>query len=175
MSEKVSSFVPVKIGDFNYLYLLVTWNDFVTPIREELEKQIDPFGAVLGLAGKVIQAFKSMSSRTFQEVLSKEWDTGTKKRIEQDHDQTFHPSELIWFSDFSKRTDSIYRLFAALARKTREDADVFGYLRSLTQRQAAGKWAKLAKYVELKPKVFGISIDVGAILEDIGKEAETSQ
>src|SRR5436190_11552181 len=172
MSEKVSSFVPIKIGDFRYLYLLVTWNDFVTPIREELEKQVEPFGEVLGLKGKVVQAFKTMSSRTFEEVRKKTWDPDIKLRMEDDQDpfmlvidsdfHAFDPTQhswaLIWFSEYSKRTDSIYKLFAALARGTRKGEDVFEYLQSVARKQGAGKWAKFAKYVEFKPKVFGISL-----------------
>jgi hypothetical protein len=187
MSERVSSFVPIEIGDFRYLYLLVTWNDFITPIREELAKQVEPFGEVLGLKGKVVQAFKSMSSKVFEEVSSKPWDAETRQRmeIEQDpfmliidsdfyaFDPTQQPWAIIWFSEYFKRPDSIYKLFAALARTTRAGEDVFECLRSVAHKQAAGKWATLAKYVEFKPKVFGISIDVGAILKDLGAKAES--
>jgi len=184
MSEKVTSFVPIQLGTFRYIYLLVTWNDFITPIREELKKQADPFGEILGLKGTVVQAFRTMSSGTFQEVVGKNWDTATRKRMEADQDpfmlvidqdfQAFDPSQhpwgVIWFSDFWKNTDSIYRLFAALARKTQEDEDVFAYLRSVAEKSTVGKWGKLASYVELKPKLFGISIDVGAILEDLTQD-----
>jgi hypothetical protein len=45
--------------------------------------------------------------------------------------------------------------------------------RSVADKQAAGKWAKLARYVEFKPRIFGISIDVGAILEDLGRKGES--
>ena len=186
MSEKVSSFVPIEIGDFRYLYLLVAWNDFITPIREELAKQVEPFGEALGLKGKIVQAFRSMSYKVFEEVSSKPWDPEIRRRMEIDQDPflliidsdfyTFDPTQqpwaIIWFSEYFKRTDSIYKLFAALVRTTRAGEDVFEYLRSVAHKQAAGKWAKLAKYVEFKPKIFGISIDVGAILEDLGGKAE---
>jgi hypothetical protein len=52
MSERVSSFFPIEIGDFRYLYLLVTWNDFITPKREEVAKQVDPFGEALSLQAR---------------------------------------------------------------------------------------------------------------------------
>jgi len=187
MSGKVSSFVPIEIGDFRYLYLLVTWNDFMTPTREEIVKQVDSFGEALGLTGKIVQAYRSMSRSVFDEVCSKPWDPEVRKQMEADPDPfmliidsdfySFDPGQqswaIVWFSDYSKRTDSIYKLFAALARRTRGGEDVFEYLRSVARKQEAGKWAKVSKYVELKPKIFGIAIDVGAILEDLGAKAES--
>jgi len=71
------------------------------------------------------------------------------------------------------RNSAIYKLFAALARRTRAGEDVFEYLGSLARKQEAGKLAKLSKYIELKPKIFGISLDVGAILDDLGARAES--
>lgn len=179
MSEKVSSFIPVKIGNYNYLFFLVTWNEFVTPIREELEKQVDPFGAVLGLKGKVVQAFRSMSGSTFCQVVDKNWSRQMKKQFEEEQDPFMlivdrdfeefdpeeHPWSIIWFSDFWDKPDTIHRLFGALAQKLRKDEDLFRYMRSVARKE---KYKTLAKFVELKtPEVFGISIDVKAIIEDL--------
>ena len=61
MSEKVSTFLNVELRGYRYLFFLVTWNDFVSEIRRELESQIEAFGEVLGPSGAVVQAFKSMS------------------------------------------------------------------------------------------------------------------
>jgi hypothetical protein len=179
MSEKVSSFVRVDIGDFRYLFFLVTWNEFVTSIRDELKKQADPFGEVLGLKGKVVRSFESMARETFRQVTDKKWPQEIKERIEQDQDpfmliidksfKEFDPQEhqwsIIWFSDFQQKTSSIYRLFGALAVKVQKNEDLFAYLNSVARKD---KYKALTKYLELKtPQIFGISIDIKAILDDI--------
>ena len=58
MSELVSTFLPVELrGAIEYLFFIVTWNDYVTTVSEELEKQGKAFGADLGPKGSVIQAY----------------------------------------------------------------------------------------------------------------------
>lgn len=177
MSEKVSSFVNVSAGRFRYVFYFVTWNDFVTGIREELEKQLDPFGEALGERGSVVQAFKSMSGRTFEEVLAKDWDAELKAQLSSDPDpfllvidqdfSSFDPRAHRWgivrLSTFAKQPDSIYRLLAILARKVQKDEDVFEYLQTIAKKQKA---SRLSKYIQLKPGVFGVSLDISAILED---------
>ena len=83
----------------------------------------------------------------------------------EEFDPEHHPWSVVWSSDFWDKTDTIYRLFGTLAQKARRDEDLFPYLCSVARKE---KYKTLAKYVELKtPKVFGISIDVKAILRDI--------
>jgi len=82
MSAKVSSFERVKIGDFNYVFFLVAWMDYATPLVEELGKQIEPFGADLGVKGLVVEAFKKRTMETFEEVRAKNWPEDFRKRIE---------------------------------------------------------------------------------------------
>ncbi|NQU56365.1 MAG: hypothetical protein HQ513_03960 [Rhodospirillales bacterium] len=48
MSEQVSTFLPVEIGKMNYLFFLITWNEYASQIAEELDKQFAPFGEDLG-------------------------------------------------------------------------------------------------------------------------------
>ncbi len=49
MSEQVSSFIPVEAGEQRYLFFFVTWNDFVTPITEELRKHREAMvGRIIG-------------------------------------------------------------------------------------------------------------------------------
>lgn len=38
MSGLVSSFEKVKIGEFRYLFIIVTWNDYASGIAEDLFK-----------------------------------------------------------------------------------------------------------------------------------------
>jgi len=79
----------------------------------------------------------------------------------------FNPSEhnwgIVWFSSFFDKPEQIYRLFGSLAQRVEKGEDIFGYIQSLTKKQ---KSEKFTKYFQLKPGIFGASIDVKAILED---------
>lgn len=178
MSEQVSSFIPVQMGNLRYLFLLVTWNDFVTPITEELKKQREPFGEVLGLHGSVIQAFRSATRNTFHEITAKNWpqDALDRMKAEQDpfmviinqdfqgFDPQIHQWAVVWFSDFFDKPDCIYRVFAGLAQKVRDEKDMFEYLAVLAKKD---KYREIAKHIEIKPGFGGISIDVKALMEDL--------
>lgn len=77
---------------------------------------------------------------------------------------------MVWFSDLSTYAKDLPRLFHKLAQLSRAGEDVFEYLKQLALKRVGKKAAKLgriAKYLELKPNVFGISIDVGKVVEDI--------
>lgn len=178
MSEKVSSFMNVSSGRFRYVFYFVTWNDFVTQIREQLAKQLDPFGEALGERGKVVQAFDSMSRRAFEQVIEKGWSAELKAQISDDPDPfllvidqdfaSFDPGTHRWglvrLSSFYEKPDSIYRLLAMLARRVQREEDVFEYLRTVVKRKETSRFSK---YLEIKPGIFGVSVDISAILEDL--------
>src|SRR6185369_5603432 len=105
MSEKVSSFVNVSLGRSRYVFYFVTWNDFVTPIRDQLEKQLDPFGEALGEAGTIVQAFRSMSRHTFEQVLAKQWDAELKEQLRSDPD----PFLLVIDQDFASFSPGLHK------------------------------------------------------------------
>ena len=175
MSEKVSTFVNVSAGKVRYLFFLVTWNDFASPIREQLEKQLDPFGEALGELGKVVQGY---SNSTFNEVVAKDWDLEQRAQLENDPDPfllvidqdfaTFSPSENRWglirLSSFHDKPDAIYRLLAALVRKVRQNEDLFLYLRTVALKKKASRFTK---YLEIKPNIFGVTLDISSILDDL--------
>jgi hypothetical protein len=179
MSEQVSTFLPVDIGKKRYLFFIVTWNDYATVIGEELDKQFAAFGEDLGPAGKVIKSYKSASRTSFYEVIEKTWPVEIRKRFDSEQDpfmlvvdkgfEEFNPESdkwgIVWFSNFHEKPGMVYRLFGALARKVRREDDVFNYLNAVARKD---KFRKFGKYFELKkPKVFGVSIDVQAIIEDM--------
>jgi hypothetical protein len=71
-------------------------------------------------------------------------------------------------------------LLISLARQTRRGDDVIAYLHNVAERerkaavlsgaeQSVSMLARLASYVELKPHVFGVAIDLKAILRDIAE------
>jgi hypothetical protein len=179
MSEQVSTFMDVDVGVKKYMFFIVTWNDYVTQLGEELDKQFVAFGEDLGTTGSVIKAYKSAARESFQEVVEKSWPVEIKKRLEKEQDpfmivikrnfQDFEPEldhwGIVWFSQFLDKPGSIYRLFGALARKTRQGEDVLEYLKAVSLKE---KYKKLGKYFKLKkPELFGVSVDVEAIIDDL--------
>jgi hypothetical protein len=71
-------------------------------------------------------------------------------------------------------------MLQTLARLTKNDEDVVLYLREIAERvleheqdekvaDGIGKVARLASYFEINPGLFGVSIDIKAILTDIAE------
>jgi len=178
MSEIVSTFSRVTVGDFNYLFFVIAWNDYMTPMREELNKQLMAFGADLSIKGKVISSYDQASHRVYQEVLKKNWNKDFRSSIEEEHEpfmliidvdfEEFDPQQHRWtvirFSGYP--VDSIPKFFHQLALITRKNKDIFSYLRWLTTKKTV---AESAKYIEIKPEIFGVSINVNAIIEDLAQ------
>lgn len=179
MSEQVSTFLPIDIGNKSYLFFIVTWNDYVNQVGDELDKQFAAFGEDLGPTGKVVKSYKSAARTSFNEVMEKNWPDEIGKRFNSEQEpfmlliekgfNDFNPESdrwgIVWFSNFYDKPESVYRLFGALARKVRQNEDVFVFLSATTKKD---KYKKFGKYFELKkPEVFGVSIDVQAIIEDL--------
>jgi hypothetical protein len=70
-----------------------------------------------------------------------------------------------------------------LAHLTRTSEDVIAYLRDVAEREqrrakvddakdGAGVLARLASYVELKPSIFGVAVDLKAILRDMAESRQ---
>ena len=133
MSEKVSSFAPIQIGQYDYVFLVVTWANYATDITTQLEKHFEPFGVDVGLKGVVVKAFEKASGDTAKEVLAKDWPEDLRKRLIEEQDpimliikkdfKEFDPKQhswsIIWFSDYRDHVDRIYKIFGQLARKTK--------------------------------------------------------
>ncbi len=181
MSEKVSAFWPVQIGRFKYLFFVINWNDFSNAITESLERNLETLGQEIGLQGKVVQAYKAARRETYEEVEKKEgwpYDVHARFDLEQypfmlviDTDfEQFDPQQnnwtIVWFSDFRENPDSIFEIFSALVKKIRREDNLFDYFKSLKTKQTV---KGLIDYFELKPGAFGVSVDVKAILFDLGE------
>jgi hypothetical protein len=179
MSERVSTFLNLEMRGFRYVFILVTWNDFISDIRIQVEAQIDAFGEALGEEGTVVQSFKSASGKNYKQVLAKEWSEPFATRMREDPDpfmlvidedfKDFDPGSHQWsiirFSDFGEDPQAVYRLFAALARKVESGENIHAYLLGLARKEKYKKWSK---YFALKtPELFGVSIDCKAIIEDV--------
>jgi hypothetical protein len=192
----VSSFAAVGGPPYRYTFLLVISNTYIDDVRTELLKQAEAFAADLHGQGELAQAFPQRIYDTAREVLAKPWPDELGDRMELDPDPfivvidqpfgDFDPREhayaVIWLSDFEHDPRSIRPLLQTLARKTksRPSDDVILYLRDVAERaqdatsrdHAAGMIgtaARLASYVEIKPTVFGVSIDLKAVLRDIAE------
>lgn len=181
MSEHVSSFDRVSIGDFEYLFFVITWNDYQTSVTEEIEKQVEAFGEDLNVKGKVVRAFKSATYKTAAEIINKKWPNEILKRFENEQDpimliidtgfHEFNPElhswSIIWFSDFFNQPEKIYKIFGQIARKTKKGESIFDFFKLIAIKDTAKKWARCFEY---KPTIFGISIDVKAVFENFFKE-----
>ena len=144
----------------------------------EINKQFDAFGADLGIKGQVIKAFERFAHETTEQLLAKSWPNEIKHKLKSSPDpimliinndfDSFNPKEdiqtMTWFENYFRDPQYIYKLFRVLSRKTRNDENLFEYIKSLTSKEKFKKWLK---YIELKPGAFGISINGNAILEDL--------
>lgn len=179
-------FAPVKLGAFKYLFLIVGWNDYGTEMKNEMAKQLDAFGADLGTSALVLQAYKASEYQTFEEVAKKDWPADFRERLNGDVDpcmlvidrdfETFNPAKdrwaAVWFSDLATYAKDLPHLFHKLAQLSKSGESLFEYLKRLAlqhQAKEAAKLGRIARYFEVKPQVFGISIDVGKILDDVSR------
>ena len=193
MSAKVSTLLNVGPGGGRYVFLLIGWNDYADPVREELNRQADAFGMDLGPSGLLVQAYPQRMYEIAREVLGKPWPTEIADRLDSDPDpiiliidrdwQSFDPREdpfgIIWVSRFSSDSETVRPFLQTLARLSRE-GDVITYLREVVAREqhaaaldttqrSIGLLARVASYIEIKPSVFGVAVDLKAILRDIAE------
>jgi len=198
MSFKVSTFLNVGGGTYKFTFLLVLWNDYKDSVRDEMNRQAEAFGEDLGLEGALVQPYPQRMHDTAQEVLNKKWPPKIGTRMSDDADPlllivnrdfaSFDPRQdpyaIIWLSDYHSKPESIRPMLQQLARRTRRGDDVIVYLRDIAERaseaehrqKAAGvarRAARLASYIEIKPNIFGVSVDVSAILKDIASQRDS--
>jgi hypothetical protein len=83
---------------------------------------------------------------------------------------------VVWFSELATYAEDLPRLFHKLALLSRSGEDVFDYLKRVTLKAGAKKAARVgrvAKYFAIEPFVFGVSIDIGKIMEDVSGRARS--
>jgi len=73
---------------------------------------------------------------------------------------------IIWLSDFCDNPNSISEIFGTLMRKVRQEENLFDYFKNLSTKK---RIKKFMDRIEIKPGLFGFSIDVKAMLLDLGK------
>jgi hypothetical protein len=193
VSARVSTLLDVGPRGGRYVFLLVEWNDYASDVRDELNRQAQAFALDLGHDGVLVQAFPQRMYEAMQQLLEKPWPADIRKRLDEEQDpivlvfdqgwDSFDPRHdpyaVIWLAGFRDRLDAVPRVLHDLALRTRRGEDVITHLKEIAERRAqdaaedrlekdVGFLARLASYVELKPKIFGVSIDLSALLRDLG-------
>lgn len=194
MGTRISTLHNVKpLDGGRYAILLIEWNDYAYPVREELNRQVDAFGMDLGPSAVFFQPYAQRMYAIGEEVVRKPWPPDIVKRFESDQDPTIlvlerdwdtfdpreHPYGIIWASMFSDKPEEIRSFLQELALHVRR-GDLIMYLRDVATRQqraatldktqkSVSLLARLASYIEIKPGVFGVTIDLSTILRDISE------
>ena len=154
-----------------YLFYITSWNDFQTEISDALDENWEKFGEALGQDGKIIKPYDSASYRVYEEIQSKSWDEKTLDRMRQEQDpfmlvvtvdfESFDPNEnqwaIIWFSEFQDSPEDIPYTLKNMAKIARESDDLISYLKEESSKKEMADYAEI---VELKPGIFGCSIDL---------------
>jgi hypothetical protein len=194
MSARVGTLVDVGPRGGRYVFLLVEWNDYADRVRDELNHQADAFGLDLGPGAWYVRAFPQRMFEIAQQVIAKPWPADIAVRFDSDQepiivifdrdwsefDPREHPYAIIWLSDFSDDPHAVRPLLQQLAWRVRQGDDVVAHLRDVAEREqrralvdgadrVTGSLARLASYIELKPEVFGVAIDLTALLRDIAE------
>jgi hypothetical protein len=194
VAAKVSTLLNVAPVKGGYVFLLVAWNDYADRVRDELNRQADAFGQDLGPSGLFVSAFPERKFRIAEQVLGKPWPPEIAQRLAEDPEpivlifdrdwETFdpqqHPYAVIWLSDLGNDSEAVRPLLQQLGTRTRQGDDVIGYLHDVVKRKQRADelggadrdtraLARIASWIELKPSVFGVSIDLKAILRDIAE------
>ncbi len=177
MTALMSTFESVRIQDYTYLIFFVFWSDLQNEFTRQLREQGISFGAEIEEKGFVVLSHGKASFDTAEQVRLKEWPEEIQERLQKetvpfilimDKDfNEFKPKEhhwvIIWFSDYVGDPDQVHKVLQQLLRKIKAGSNLFVDL----QENRAKKWyRKWAKYVEVKPKVFGVSVNAKGILEE---------
>jgi hypothetical protein len=194
MSYRVSSLLNVSPVGGRYVFLLVEWNDFAHGVKEELHRQPDAFGQTMRSKGMFVRAFERSTDAIVEQVMDKQWPAEITGRLATDQepiilifdrdwegfDPREHPYGIIWVSDFQGEPASVQPLLQQLATQTAKGDDIIAYLHQVARKErrtkvfdgverGAGLLARLASYVEIKPQVFGVAVDLKAVLRDMAE------
>ena len=124
MTEIVSSFFPVRIADFDYLFLLTNDRYCATQIKESLDEYTELFGEDISLKAKIVKAYQHQSIEAYNQICSKPWQKEIGERIAKEQNPfiliirkdfaSFDPNEdewrILYLSDFEAHPDSIARV-----------------------------------------------------------------
>lgn len=64
---------PVHCHGRTYIFIIIHGDSFLSEVRQELDRQMEPFGEALGSKGAVFAPFKSKMSAPNEEFWEKDW------------------------------------------------------------------------------------------------------
>ncbi len=182
-------------GEPRFTFAHVVFNSYHDDVRAEVERQSKAFAEDLGAEGIFMEPFEASRQSFADTVRSWAWPEAVRERLEADGEPIIlvvrgrltqlDPQKdqwaIIWLSDFEGTPYNVKPLFQTLARKTKADEDVIGYLSQVAKRRerrgtaarAARVFSHVGGYIDWKPSIplIGVGIDVKAILADIAEAA----
>ncbi len=169
---RTSTFRNVNIGDYRYLFLLCSWHRYEDAVWTELRKHASAFGEDIGEAGLLAMPYDSAAKKTIEEVLYKEgWDPALSDKMTKspdpfllvietsfaEFDPREHPWAILWFSEVEP--SKISRLLGRFASALRRDENIFALIE---KRRRQKRLQSLAQFFEVKPGLFGCSVNLTA-------------
>ena len=165
------TYLSTTRGPYRYLFFLLV-QDYVEEQQEfsrELQASLERFARDLDDEAALVRPFPGDIGATRRQVLDKRWPARAKRRIQitpnllmidRDFD-TFDPKQHLWLQitiPLHGREAETGRVLQRLARliTSEPDEDVFRRARSIARRSRL----KLGTILEVKPGVFGVSLDL---------------
>ena len=178
--EAVVEFVTVTLRERSYLFFVVSRRPFESSEAEQrLEEDLSEFGRQLGREGAVIRTYPENARSARQDVLQLAWPRDVRSSMEETEepfmmiinrdyrgfDPQRDPWAIVWLKD--REPGDLVRLFQRLADEVLDGADLFEYLGEVAKRARRSGLTGLLRFVEFKPKVLGVSIDITGIARAI--------
>jgi hypothetical protein len=174
-------FARVKLGERRYLFFVVSARPYETsPIEQRLKQDLSTFGEDLGPYASVVRTYPRNAEIQREHFSGLSWPGRIGERISDpdwvdplmlildreyaDFDPQQHPWAIVWLEDYNP--DTLYKVFTKLARLARDpDADLIERLRrSAAESKVKSAARRLLGVFEIKPGLFGVSLNVNALL-----------
>jgi len=86
MSERVSEAFSIGPNHSRYVFLFITWNDYLNDVVQEFDRQYDAFGYDLGIDGVAVQPYPRSMAEVAETVIAKPWPNEIAERLKSDQD-----------------------------------------------------------------------------------------
>ena len=178
MSGHMSSFENVLVQDYNYLIFVVFWNELETEFTNNLKEQAHSLGTALDELGFVVQPSKAKATyETAQQVKEKEWPDEIIRKFDAEQfpfiliinndfnsfNPKQHPWTIFWGSEDFSNVDQVHKLFSKILQLIRAGDNLFDYFE---KHQNQPWYKKLFKHIEVKPGIFGVTVDAKGIIDE---------
>jgi hypothetical protein len=176
------NFARVRLGERRYLFFVVSSQPYQTsPIEQRLKQDLAVFGEDLGPYASVVRTYPRNAETQREHFASLNWPNGIRERIGDpgwvdplilvidreyhDFDPQVHSWAIVWLWDYEP--DTLCKVFTRLARMARDpNVDLVEHLKAVAaRRKFQGAAHRLLGVFDIKPGMFGVSLDVNALLE----------